>query len=410
MNHDPRVSVEDYDWLAHGHGARLLVEVATALRAGESEIRLIRELRKQSVSALRSGLVVKQCHLRIAARKKFAAAGQMLFEERLLQQASDERLARYKAQRFGGAAAVVDICCGLGGDALALAAQVTTTAVDRSPLACFLTNHNADVCLKDPVALNVVENDAERILLADSVWFHIDPDRRNSRTRLTRVDDFSPGMGALQRIVQKRGHGAIKIAPASPLPDAWSGICERQWIGDRHECKQQILWFGDCARAAGRRSASAIDRGGALIFEWSEPGDHRNRDSGGQVQTASAIKRFLYEPHATLLAAGLSDSLAQTLELSRLDDDVEYFTGNDFVEHAALAAFEVVEIVRLAPKPVKAALQGAGCAALEVKKRGVEHALMAPYLNMKFSGNAPLVLVLTRCRGQHAAIICRRVP
>lgn len=379
------------------------------LRAGQSELQVIQKLRKQNIPPIRSGLLVKQVRLRVIGLRKFTQAESMLFDDRLLQQSTDERMAAYKSRRFQAASHVVDICCGLGGDTIGLGNVANVTAIDSSDIACLLTRHNLAVNSTGKFSVNIQTCDANSYEVESDAWFHIDPDRRTSNKRMTRVQDFSPGIDLLSRLVQQQQHGAIKIAPASDLPEVWQGKCERQWIGDRHECRQQLLWFGDCADSSNRKSASAIDDTGQIVFEWNEPAGSVSRLSKCPA-VAATIQRFVYEPHATILAGGMTDSLAAQLELSRVDHDVEYLTGDEQVVHGALSAFEVVEVVRLDRRDIRLALEANDCGLLEVKKRGVDHQLMKPYQQLKFNGRTPLVLVLTHCSGKHLAIVGKRLP
>ena len=55
----------------------------------------------------------------------------MWFERTGLEQATAEPVARHKARRFAGrTATVIDLCCGIGGDTLALADWAEVVAVD----------------------------------------------------------------------------------------------------------------------------------------------------------------------------------------------------------------------------------------------------------------------------------------
>src|SRR5262245_49147881 len=61
--------------------------------------------------------------LRRRAADKFTRAGRMFFCREALEQASGEPAARHRARRFEPLGRVADLCCGLGGDALALAGR-----------------------------------------------------------------------------------------------------------------------------------------------------------------------------------------------------------------------------------------------------------------------------------------------
>ena len=65
----------------------------------------------------------------------------MWFEPIGLEQATAEPVARHKARRFAGEL-VVDLCCGIGGDALALAEHSRVLAVDAERGMCRRTLWN----------------------------------------------------------------------------------------------------------------------------------------------------------------------------------------------------------------------------------------------------------------------------
>ena len=69
----------------------------------------------------------------------------MLFTRAGYEQSSSEPIARYRAARFGDARRVADLCCGIGGDLLALASGREALAVDRDEVHARLALHNAAV-------------------------------------------------------------------------------------------------------------------------------------------------------------------------------------------------------------------------------------------------------------------------
>ena len=59
----------------------------------------------------------------------------MFFTRLGLEQATDAWVARYKATRFPAGQLLADLCCGIGGDLMALSERGPTRGVDRDPVA-----------------------------------------------------------------------------------------------------------------------------------------------------------------------------------------------------------------------------------------------------------------------------------
>src|SRR5579883_2740615 len=79
-----------------------------------------------------------------AALEKFIHADRMFFTRQALEQASSEVVARHRANRFVSFGQMADLCCGIGGDALTLAAAgVKVEAVDSDPLRIAIAEANA---------------------------------------------------------------------------------------------------------------------------------------------------------------------------------------------------------------------------------------------------------------------------
>lgn len=405
---NPSATASDYQWLARDPGARWL-EQAVAELAGHDELGRVQALRRWPVTPHQARLLAEQCRLRQLGRAKFSQAARMLFQSRLLQQATSEPLASAKARRFAAAPHVVDFCCGLGGDLLGLAARTRVTGVDRDEVATCLARHNVGSLspeFRSRVGSVVTGDAAATGKVPPDAWFHVDPDRRAGGARSTRPRFFSPGPDVLEQLIGTWHHGGVKLAPASPVPETWQPVCERQWLGDRSECKQQVLWFGETARQPGIRSAAAVDTRGQLTFDLRVP--------ESEVRSPPVVARepsaWLLEPHATVIAAGLTDALCRSYCLSRLAAEVDYLTAGQPPAFAGVTAFRILETTRLKLRDVREALRRQDGGLLEIKKRGVDHRLTEPFSRLGGGGNRPLTLVLTRTAEGHLALICSREP
>src|SRR5439155_18882402 len=102
----------------------------------------------------------------------------------------------------------------------------------------------------------VIEEVARFDITNDTAW-HCDPDRRPAGYRTSQATFSQPPIEVMERLLVANPHAAIKLAPAAGAPPHWQAA-EREWLGSRGECRQQVAWFGDLARHPGKRSATVV--------------------------------------------------------------------------------------------------------------------------------------------------------
>ena len=109
-----------------------------------------------------------QQELRLRARAKFSRALDMYFTRPGLEQASAEVIAGHRSARYAGAGVVADLCCGIGGDLVTLAAGQGVLAVDHDRLHLRMAQANADV-YGVAAGLTVVAADVREVSLGGVV-------------------------------------------------------------------------------------------------------------------------------------------------------------------------------------------------------------------------------------------------
>ena len=201
-----------WQWLTSDAGLSWLDEMADSQSTLHAQVTRLRK----SLTAEQAQRVLEQVNLRRRAATRFRLHQEMFFTEKGLEQATDETLARYKARRFGESP-VIDLCCGIGGDLLALAARGPTLGVDRDPICVHLANASLERCLGTnsngiPAANAAQEaasagsfrgasvGDVEQLSVLPDVAIHIDPDRRAEGRRTTRIDFHSPSRERLREL------------------------------------------------------------------------------------------------------------------------------------------------------------------------------------------------------------------
>ncbi|MGY3680349.1 hypothetical protein ACVWXU_003972 [Streptomyces sp. TE33382] len=198
-----------------------------------------------------------QARLRQRAVAKFGAedAYRMFFTPNGVEQATRTSVAAHRAGRFAslGVRSVADLCCGIGGDAIALArAGIRVLAVDRDPLTAEVARANAEALgLADLVEVRCADVTEIGTAAYDAVF--VDPARRGGRGRIFDPEAYSPPLSWATAAALKAPRAALKIAPGIPH-EAIGPQAEAEWISDGGDVKEAVLWFGEGFTAGSYRA------------------------------------------------------------------------------------------------------------------------------------------------------------
>lgn len=359
--------------------------------AGE-ELDVQKQLRASFPAELVRG-VCTIAALRRRAAGKFSRAHGMWFDRAGLEQATHETVAIHKARRFDGC--VWDLCCGIGGDALALAGRGEVIAIDVNPARVRCAEWNGELYgVADRMTVTAGD-------LSTQDWrgrlVHIDPDRR-SRTgggRARRIEDYVPGLETLRELTDQAAGGAIKVSPASAFGRHFAD-CEVELVSLDRECREATVWFG---RLAGeqRRRATVLPAGVSLA------GD----PSHARVDTRP-LGAYLHDPDPAVVRAGLVNALARELGIGRLDDDEEYLTSDIPVASPFVWSYAVEAVCRADEKRLRRWLSGRNIGRLEIKSRHlpINHEMLRRRLRL--NGDNAATLVIARVGGVSTAVLCAR--
>lgn len=335
--------------------------------------------------------------LRRKAAGRFSRASDMWFTRQGLEQSTSETVALHKAQRFGGASgddAVWDLCCGMGGDAIALTQVREVLAVDADPSQTLRTKLNVALYGgADRISTQVA--DVTTLDLTGRL-VHIDPDRRAHGQRTLRLEGYAPPLDWLQRLTDVARGGAIKVSPASnfggKFPDA-----EVELISLDGECKEATVWFGELRGDSAWR-ATVLPSGATLAGHPLE------------VQTdVRPLGRYLYDPDPAVVRAGLVDLLARDAGLWRLDASEEYLSSEVLIASPFGSAFEVLEELPNNPKLIRNAVRERRWGQVEIKCRHVRTDADAVRRQLPLVGDGAGVLIFARLAGKTRAVLARRV-
>lgn len=360
-------------------------------------VALVSRLRRAGHPPARVAAVLTQYRLRRRAVAKFGPfAERMLFTEAGLEQASRLGVAAQHAGRFAaaGLTRVADLGCGIGGDALALAAlDLDVLAVERDEPTAALAAYNLAPWSRARVELGDAEEvDLDRV---DAVW--MDPARRAGARRLSSPDDWSPSLDSALAIAARRPAG-IKLAPGMDralIPDT----VEAQWVSDAGEVVEVVLWSGALARPGVRRAALVLGPAGAAELVAA--------DDAPDVE-AGPLGEYLYEPDGAVIRARLIGDLARRIDGRMLDETIAWVSADRLEMTPFARAFRVLERWPLDVKKVAKALRERGIGTVEIKKRGVDIDPAVFRRQLKPQGPHAATLALTRVAGERVALLAER--
>ncbi|MBQ16544.1 MAG: hypothetical protein CMJ65_05415 [Planctomycetaceae bacterium] len=372
--------------------------VAAILSSDAPALRLQQQLRaKYEPRLVRLALQLVDSRKRASAR--FERSESMWFDRVGLEQASSEIVSRHKARRFEGL--TWDLCCGIGGDALALGERGLVIAVDCDAARAQCCRWNAQTY---DVGRNVavIVADVGKLESFDGL-VHIDPDQRaGGAKRSHRIEDSEPGRGYLEELVSKGRGGAIKLSPAANFLGKFMG-CEIELISVHRECKQAVIWFGELA--------GELPAGQANLFRTTVLPDGATL-SGHPLGTPfrqEPIGEFLFDPDPSVVRAGLVDVLAEEQGWWRLDDREEYLSGNSPADCPMARCFRVESVTTNRVKAIREAARSAGFGPVEIKCRHVPVDADKLRRKLKLDGDRPGVILVARIGGRTRAVIAERL-
>lgn len=365
-------------------------------------VRTVSELRAAGHPPALVAAVLTQAKLRRRARDKFSDfADRMLFTEAGLEQATRLPVAALHAQRFRGAGLhyLADLGCGIGGDALAMAAlDLEVTAVERDEVTAAIAAYNLAPWSNAEVIHAAVED--HPLDGIEGVW--LDPARRDTNgrggaKRLRNPADWSPSLDVAFGLAERLPTG-VKLGPGIDR-DLIPAEAEAQWVSVGGEVVELALWFGAVARPGIRRAATVIAGGSSA--ELTAGADSPDVEVG-------PLGTYVYEPDGAVIRARLIGDLARDIGGTMLSEGIAWFSADAAVDTPFAARFRVLESLPYDVRALKRLVAARGIGTLEIKKRGVD--VDPAELRWKLSpkGDAAATLILTRVAGRHTALLAER--
>jgi hypothetical protein len=407
--------------LLTAQGQELLARLAADGDAAASPLALAERLRRDYPADL-VALAMAQRELRKAAAAKFSRAARMLFTRAGYEQSSSEAIARHRARRLAAAAAadsapdgsagagrLADLCCGIGGDLIALAAEAEVLAVDRDATHARLAGYNAAVYDEaDRVTTMVADVRDVSLVGIDAVF--IDPARRSgpgtasaADTKRFRAGLSEPPLDWCAELTEKVAAVCVKAAPGIPeelIPPGW----EAEFIAESRDLKEAVLWSPALAVASSRATiltAAAPGRPVSADILLPHPGDPVPLRAPGE---------YLLDPNPAVTRAGLVEELARRLGAWKLDPRIAFLTADAPLRSPFGRLLRVDASLPWNLKQLRQLLRQRRVGAVEVRKRGSAVDVGELTTRLRLHGEERAVVVLTRVAGRPWALVCTEPP
>ncbi len=348
-------------------------------------------LRKRYPAALAKA-ALETALLRQKARAKFARADNLYFTREALEQASSEAVASYRATRFVGFARVLDLCCGIGADAIAMAAAgCRVEAIDSDPLRLAMAEANAAACgVADRIQFHCGDILSMPLPPADAAF--VDPSRRAGDRRFLDPDRYQPPLGEVVTRFPRGFPLAAKIAPGVARGDLERFDAGAEFISSRGELKECVLWFGPLATS--RWKATLLPGPHSLESDRPEP-----------PPLPAELREYLFDPDPAVIRANLLGLLAEKLEAAPIEAGVALLSGDRALASPFAECYRVEHAAPFQIGRLHEELRTRNVGRVTILKRAVPIDVNEVSRKLKLAGGEHRHLILTRARGRTVAII-----
>lgn len=379
-------------------------------------------------------LVLNQIEARQLLSKKvptWASNPDLLFPRHLsIEQCSSELTAKYKSSIIGGGDTFVDLTGGLGVDSYFLSEKFKTSYyVENQKELCDLAEHNFAVLGRK---ITIVNSDAESFLRDKAcliptgydnqttrwdnacVVLYLDPARRDIYNRkMVSLHDCSPDVVDL---VETHGraslHGTTMLIKLSPMLDIsmiineLSNISEIHIVSVKNECKEvlvkiepgfygEIKYFGVDLHLVETRHDTSL--------QFTE-----NDEKTAIPTFATTIRKYLYEPNASIMKSGAFKLISQRFGIDKLHINSHLYTSDNLISDFPGRVFEVVGCAPFNKKVKKELLNDITEASVATRNFPLTANEMRKALNLKES-DRNFVFGTTMMGEKKVVVLCKKV-
>jgi len=351
--------------------------------------------------------ILNLVHLQIKGKLKFPRAKLMKFTREGLAQASSKYLAEYRTWKIRDKLSKVtnclDVCCGIGGDAIAMATRWKVVAVEKDKDTIDMAKHNIRVYNLER-NINFVEGDINELIenrtfidkVKNTDFIFFDPARRSEEGRTVKIEEYHPPLSLVEKLQLISPNICVKISPGTDL-NRIKYECDIEVVSYKGEVKEVMLWFGNLKEKpdVNQILATKLPEKMTLI---------KSKSKLDILQ--SSPKKYLYEPDPAFIKAHLIEDLAKKYGLNLLNNKIAYLTGNEKIKTPLLNRYLVKRVENLDFEKINTSLSELNIGRVDFKARGIKIDLRNIHKKVRGKGRNAGLVIFTKINGQNQAIIC----
>ena len=391
------MTLDDLAFLLSADGQRWLADVGQMEITPQTHLQIATWLR-QKLPQTQAQAVLETIVLRQHATTKFSRASQMYFVRAALEQASAEMVAQHRARRFAelGCQHIADLGCGIGGDALALAAQAEVTGVEWDSVRLAMAQENVRVYGHGD-RFHPLQADLHSLSplgQMDALFF--DPARRDEHgRRFFSLAQYRPPLSLVDQWRAVVPETAVKISPGVDYAEL-PADAEVEFVSLDGEMKEAVLWYGRLHSGVARR-ATLLPAGHTLT----------TADLPSEAIPSTEPQAYLYEPDSAIIRAHLVQALAAQLGANQIDDEIAYLTAETAVSTPFARCFAVEAAFPFQLKQLRHYLRERRVGSVTIKKRGspLEPEKLQRQLRLSGHKDEHRFLFLTHVLGEPSVVV-----
>lgn len=377
-------------------GQAILAAIAARDPAPAETLALVTELRKRWDADLVAAAMTTHT-LRQRAAPRFRDADRLWLTGDGLEQATSDLVANHRVTRYAGCARVADLCCGIGGDLMALARRAdigTLLAVDRDPLHVAMAEANTRIIRPD-IDLTVMVSDAQTVDLSGVDGVFLDPARRSGGRRVGE-ETTSPPLDWALGLAKRVAKVGVTTAPGidhNRVPDGW----ELEMIAVGTDLKEGMVWSPALATTARRATVLDPVTRNALTL---------TPVPGADVPVVPPEPGMtVVDPNPAITRAGLVQDLARLLGACMIDTRIAFLVVERTITTPFGRSLRVIDSLPWHERRVKARLRDLDAGAVDVRRRGLAGDVDAIARRFRGKGERKLTVMMTRHNDKPWAII-----